>query len=62
MSEENLEITWQETETLSPEEYCLVDIRSAVSAGYGMIPGAVNIGEEELEERLDELPPGKKSF
>ncbi len=60
MSEENLEITWQETEALSPEEYCLVDIRSAVSAGYGMIPGAVNIGEEELEERLDELPPGKK--
>lgn len=47
-------------EMLQMEEYLLVDIRDKTSLGYGMIPGAISIFQEELIERLDELPKDKK--
>lgn len=56
MNESSLEITWQELTALQKGTYCLVDIRNAASAAYGMIPGAVHIPENELVDRLGELP------
>lgn len=45
---------------MRPEEYQLVDIRDESSAAYGKIPGAVHIPEEELLDRIEELPKNKK--
>ncbi len=60
MNEGCLEITWQDLEELQEGDYQLVDIRGAFSAAYGVIPGAVNIPQEELSERVQELPEDKK--
>lgn len=59
MSERGLELTWQEIEPLEKNRYQMVDIRNAQNAAYGMLPGAICIPEEELEERLEELPRKK---
>ncbi|MCB7320654.1 ATP-binding protein [Lacrimispora sp. 210928-DFI.3.58] len=60
MNEGCLEITWQDLEELQEGDYQLVDIRGAFSAAYGVIPEAVNIPQEELSERVQELPEDKK--
>lgn len=57
-SERNL--TYAELSNMSEEEYILVDIRSESSAGYGMLPGAVHIPDEELDDRIEELAAEKK--
>lgn len=53
-------ISYQELEQMRSEEYQLVDIRDESSAAYGKIPGAIHIPEEELLDRIGELPKNKK--
>ncbi len=55
-----LEITFEEYQGLSGEECVLVDVRDGGSASYGRIPGSVSIPLRELEQRMSELPKGKK--
>ena len=50
MSEETLEISFDEIEK-EREKYLLVDTRDKVTVEYGMIPGAISVPEQELEER-----------
>ncbi|MGN0141054.1 MAG: ATP-binding protein [Roseburia sp.] len=52
MEQSSLEITYKEMKELPEDGRILVDIRDASSVGYGMLPGAVHIPEEELSERL----------
>ena len=58
------EITLEELNKLDKNSYTLIDIRDEGLVAYGMIPGAVNICMEELEEercsRIDEIPADKK--
>ena len=54
MSEETLEISFDEIEK-EREKYLLVDTRDKVTVEYGMIPGAISVPEQELEERAEEL-------
>ncbi|MGN0986855.1 MAG: ATP-binding protein [Otoolea sp.] len=55
MNENKIELTWQEVKALPSGSYCLIDIRNQSAVAYGMLPGAVHIPEEELEERLSEI-------
>ncbi len=57
---ELFEITYKEYMELPEGEALLIDIRDEVSAGYGMIPGAVNIPGEVLESRIQNLADGRK--
>jgi tRNA(Ile)-lysidine synthase TilS/MesJ/rhodanese-related sulfurtransferase len=54
--EEKMELTWQEVQALPEGSYTMIDIRNASAVSYGMIPGAVNIPENELDDRREELP------
>ena len=56
------EITYDELNTLSREDYELIDIRDDGLTAYGMIPGAVHIFFNDLEnsEKLAKIPKGKK--
>src|SRR4051794_34211148 len=45
------EALWAERSTL------FLDVRSSIDYGYGHITGAINVPEEELEQRLDVLRP-----
>ncbi|MDO4330554.1 MAG: ATP-binding protein [Lachnospiraceae bacterium] len=57
MNEHGLELTWKDIESMEDGTYQLVDIRNEASAAYGMLPGAINIPEDKLEEGLEgELP------
>ena len=58
MSEETLEISFDEIEK-EREKYLLVDTRDKVTVEYGMIPGAISVPEQELEERAEELKADK---
>ncbi len=62
MSESSLELTWQEVAAMPEGTYRLIDIRNASSAAYGMIPGAVNIPEDRLEDSPESLPADKKAI
>ncbi|MCR5670185.1 MAG: ATPase [Butyrivibrio sp.] len=57
------EITLDELHKLSPETYKLIDIRDEGLTLYGMIPGAVRIGTDELEDvqntKIDNIPKDK---
>ncbi len=57
---EILELTWEEIKNFPAGSYRLIDIRSAFDTAYGMIPGAVNIPREKLEETWEELPADRK--
>ncbi|MCD8222719.1 MAG: ATPase [Clostridiales bacterium] len=57
---ETLELTWEEIKNFPAGSYRLIDIRSAFDTAYGMIPGAVNIPREKLEETWEELPADRK--
>ena len=61
MSEETLEISFDEIEK-EREKYLLVDTRDKVTVEYGMIPGAISVPEQELEERAEELKGDKIRF
>ena len=56
------EISYDELRSLPEDSYKLVDIRDEGLTAYGMIPGAVNIYVEELEnsEELKAIPVEKK--
>ncbi|MCR5799312.1 MAG: ATPase [Lachnospiraceae bacterium] len=56
------EITYDELKLLSADEYVLIDIRDEGLTLYGMIPGAVNIYVEDLEnsDELAAIPKDKK--
>lgn len=45
------EALWEQRSTL------FLDVRSAIDYGYGHITGAINVPEEELEQRLAALQP-----
>ena len=57
------EITYKELKTLPEDSYVLIDIRDEGLTSYGMIPGAVHINLEELEEgsgdRIAAIPADK---
>ena len=61
MSEETLEISFDEIEK-EREKYLLVDTRDKVTVEYGMIPGAISVPEQELEERAEELKGDRFRF
>ena len=54
---ENVELSQEQFETLDRKNVLLVDMRAADEAAYGMIPGAVNLPEEELESGLSAQRP-----
>ena len=58
MNEETLEISFDEIEK-EREKYLLVDTRDKITVEYGMIPGAVSIPEQDLEEHAEELKGDK---
>jgi len=49
------EITYEQLKQLKEDSYILVDTRDSLSTAYGMIPGAVNIEEDELAEKIREF-------
>ena len=58
------EITFDELSVMPKDSYVLIDIRDEGIASYGMIPGAVNIPVDVLEDdhnqRIAEIPKGMK--
>ena len=58
------EITIEELSAMPKESFVLIDIRDDGIASYGMIPGAVNIPADKLENehnrQLAEIPKEKK--
>ena len=58
------EITFDELSIMPKDSYVLIDIRDEGLVSYGMIPGAVNIPIDVLEDvhnqRIAEIPEGKK--
>lgn len=57
---ENVEITYEQLTKLKEEEYILIDIRGESHLGYGMIPGALAMSVEELEEKKETFSKEKK--
>lgn len=55
MFDDNIEITWEEVQREFSHSYKLIDIREKSSIGYGVIPGAVSVPEDELKEHIEEL-------
>ena len=58
MNEETLEISFDQIEK-ERGKYLLIDTRDKVTVEYGMIPGAISVPEQELEERAEELRGNK---
>lgn len=58
--ETELEMTLEQFYERAEEEYELWDLRTEEAFAHGSIPGAVSVPEEELEERVGELPGGRK--
>lgn len=58
MNEETLEISFDQIEK-ERGKYLLIDTRDKVTVEYGMIPGAISVPEQELEERAEELKGDK---
>ena len=56
------EISLDELNELPAGTYTLIDIRDEGMVSYGMIPGAVNISEDELDagDRLSGIPADHK--
>jgi len=53
-------IHWRDIASLHPVDDLLLDVRTAAEFANGSIPGARNIGLDELRGRLAELPVGKR--
>ena len=51
----SLEITYKELKDLPKEQVLLVDIRDHSAVGYGMLPGAVHIPQDELSGHMEEF-------
>ena len=58
------EITFEDLKKWQPNSYVLIDIRDEGLASYGMIPGAVHIPMDELEDGdssvMADIAPEKK--
>ena len=56
------EITYEELKSLTKGSYVLIDIRDEGLTAYGMMPGAINIFIEDIEnsKELSEIPKDKK--
>ncbi len=46
-----MDITINELEQLTPDSYILLDMRSDVEVGHGIIPGAIPMSQEEILEK-----------
>lgn len=55
-----IDVTYEEVNNWDAASYLFVDVRDEGSVSYGIIPGAVCIPIEEVENRCDELPKDKK--
>ncbi len=55
-----LEVTYKALKEWPADAYMLMDVRDNNASNYGMIPGAVVLPSEELDDRIDELPKDKK--
>jgi NADPH-dependent 2,4-dienoyl-CoA reductase/sulfur reductase-like enzyme/peroxiredoxin family protein/rhodanese-related sulfurtransferase/TusA-related sulfurtransferase len=53
-------IHWNELKGLDPETSVLIDVRTPMEYGLGTIKKAINLPVDELRDRLDEVPKGKK--
>jgi len=56
----DINIDYEEVLNWDQDSFCFVDIRDAGSVAYGVIPGAITIGEADIFYRADELPKDKK--
>lgn len=56
----SIEITYKQVTQLNKDDYLLIDIRDDSAINYGMLPGALHIAEENLNEQLAGLPADKK--
>jgi NADPH-dependent 2,4-dienoyl-CoA reductase/sulfur reductase-like enzyme/peroxiredoxin family protein/rhodanese-related sulfurtransferase/TusA-related sulfurtransferase len=52
--------TWEEVDTSDSSEQFLLDVRTPAEFSTGSMPGAINIPQANLRERLDEIPRDKK--
>ena len=57
---DDINVKYNELKTWDKESYVLVDMRDDSSIGYGMIPGAIHIPEEKIDEKIDDVSEGKK--
>ena len=57
---DDINVKYSEIKTWDKESYVLVDMRDDSSIGYGMIPGAIHIPEEKIDEKIDDVSAGKK--
>lgn len=55
----SIDITYEQLKQMDKESYLLVDIRDEAAVNYGIIPGAVHILPEKLEQELMSLPQEK---
>lgn len=53
------EISVDEMKSLDKNDYLVVDIRDEIAFAYGSIGGAVNIPQDKLKEKIDDLPKDK---
>jgi NADPH-dependent 2,4-dienoyl-CoA reductase/sulfur reductase-like enzyme/peroxiredoxin family protein/rhodanese-related sulfurtransferase/TusA-related sulfurtransferase len=51
---------WEEVDTSDNSEQFLLDVRTPAEFATGSMPGAINIPQAELRERLGEIPRDKK--
>lgn len=62
MDNRKTEISGAEFYELPADSYELMDIRGEESYQYGTIPGALCVPQDELDERMKQLPEGKKAI
>ena len=60
MLNKNIEVNYEDIMSMEEDSYCYLDIRNESSVGYGMLPGAIHIPEEQLLDRISEIPRDKK--
>jgi NADPH-dependent 2,4-dienoyl-CoA reductase/sulfur reductase-like enzyme/peroxiredoxin family protein/rhodanese-related sulfurtransferase/TusA-related sulfurtransferase len=53
-------VKWTDLVDADPAELFLLDVRTPAECASGMMPGAVNIPQAELRDRLDDIPRDKK--
>ena len=57
---EKLSISYEEVKKLDKESYVYIDVRNEDSMRYGILPGAIHIDKNELEDKVKELSKEKK--
>jgi NADPH-dependent 2,4-dienoyl-CoA reductase/sulfur reductase-like enzyme/peroxiredoxin family protein/rhodanese-related sulfurtransferase/TusA-related sulfurtransferase len=53
-------ISWEEVNASNSSDLFLLDVRTPAEFATGSMPGAINIPQANLRERLDEIPRDKK--